>query len=106
MPESAGSVAVASGLFVGFAFGCWSGWVLNMWLSIGRTDKHSEFLSCIKYDSGKVELLKFALSTRLSAKAAKRYLDHKAKEFGGISDINEVGDIIYYFGKSKQQLID
>lgn len=74
--------------------------------NISKPNKMQEFSSLVKYKDGKVDLMEFAITTQISAKQAQRFLDARAKEFGGIQSVSEYGDVAYNFGKSKQKLLE
>ncbi|MBW4552621.1 MAG: hypothetical protein KME35_16160 [Aphanocapsa sp. GSE-SYN-MK-11-07L] len=88
-----------------FFAGWFSYWIFSEWFYARRKNPRAHFAETIQYGKTKTTVLDFAAATRLSARRTRRFLDAKAKEFGGICDINEVGDATYYFGDSKQKLL-
>lgn len=57
----------------------------------------STFFRLIQSGNGYITVFHFAMEAQLTATAAKRYLDQKAKEFDATFDVSNEGVISYYF---------
>lgn len=55
------------------------------------------FFQLIKENQGNITVLRFAMETKLSGEAAKKYLDGQVKEFNGTLEVSDRGDISYQF---------
>lgn len=87
--------------------------VLGGWLTMslyrrGRQEKkalkqemsdrlQSTFYQMIEENNGRITLLSFAMQSDLPAKAARQYLDEKAREFNANFKVNEDGAVSYHF---------
>ncbi len=56
------------------------------------------FFRIIKANQGQITPLELAMETGVSGKAAKAYLDERAKEFSANFDVDDAGNIYYRFG--------
>lgn len=57
----------------------------------------TQFAQLLHTQHGRLTLFDFALATRLSAIAARRYLDTKASEFSAEFEVTEAGTVLYVF---------
>ncbi len=55
------------------------------------------FFRIVKENQGNITVLRFAMETKLSGEAAKKYLDTQVKEFSGSLEVSDRGDISYHF---------
>lgn len=55
------------------------------------------FYQLLQTYGGRITVLDFAMTTRLSAIAARHYLDDRAKEFFAHFEVTDQGDVIYVF---------
>ena len=62
------------------------------------------FFKTLEENNGRINAIRFAMLSGLDGKAAKAYLDDRAREFNAAYDITEAGTIAYYFelGNSRQ----
>lgn len=82
------------------AIGCAGVW---FWQRYQRSHQQQQrslddvFYQLIQRHQGQVTVLDLALNARLSATAARQFLDAKAREFTARFEVTEQGDIIYVF---------
>ncbi len=57
----------------------------------------SLFYDLLQTHQGRVTVLDFALTARIPAIAAQRYLDQQAREFAAQFEVSDQGDVIYLF---------
>ena len=80
------------------AAGGWLAWSVHRQGQKEVRDRlNSTFYQLIQESNGQLTVLHFAMETHLPGKAAKQYLDEKAKEFQASFDVTETGDIVYHF---------
>lgn len=73
-----------------------------------QTHLRSTFFNLLKENNGHITALQFSMATGLDGKAAKSYLDDRAKEFDANFNVTTEGNISYYFeiGGSNSNLLD
>lgn len=87
-------------LFIGLFFGIW-GLLGLMW-------KLSEMDLELKYHTRsdqEIRLDKFAISCGIHVAFAKWYLNSKARQFNGMREVDELGDVVYLFGDAKRKYL-
>ena len=55
------------------------------------------FLQALQENDGKISIVNFAISSKLSLEESKEYLDKKASQLNGDFDVAEDGKISYHF---------
>lgn len=99
--ETNRSGAVAALFLVGLPPSAIGGWLI--WDGTRRHQKadrdrlRETFYRLIQEGKGQITSLKFAMETGLEGRAAKQYLDERAKEFNASYDITEEGKFSYFF---------
>ncbi len=75
-------------------------WVWRRWLKAqqGQQDRLNEiFYQLLQEHQGRITVLDFAMTARVTAIAARNYLDTRAKEFAAHFEVTERGDVFYLF---------
>ncbi|MBV8886954.1 MAG: hypothetical protein JO235_23580 [Chroococcidiopsidaceae cyanobacterium CP_BM_RX_35] len=86
------------------------GSVMGIWLTVlvyGKlTTMDSELrLLTVENDWGKIRLDLFAIRCGVHSTVANWYLGRKARQFNGIRQIDEWGDIVFLFGEAKRKFL-
>lgn len=85
------------------AIGTWLIWSLyqqhQQQLKQLNLEREQEFLRLLQQQGGEMTVTAFALSTQISIKDAKLYLDQKAQELGANFEASDEKGIIYRFPK-------
>lgn len=93
--------AALGGLLFGIPSVAWGAWLARGLYKQAKQEQcdrlNSTFYRLIKESDGKITVLRLAMESKLPGKAAKEYLDEKAKEFQANFEVTESGDIIYHF---------
>lgn len=55
---------------------------------------------------GQFRLLEFCIEAEVDAKVGKRFLQKQVKEFAGIVDVDQFGDVVYFFGDAKGKFLE
>ena len=73
-----------------------------------RTFKHeiTSYRASKELPPGQIRLLEFCLEAEVSAKIGKRFLEKKVEEFSGVVDVDQFGDIVYFFGDAKGKFLE
>ncbi|WP_421658321.1 hypothetical protein [Leptothermofonsia sp. ETS-13] len=75
-------------------------WVWRRWHKVQQSqrDKLNEvFYELLQEHQGQITVLDFAMTAKVSAIAARNYLDTRAKEFAAHFEVTERGDVFYLF---------
>lgn len=82
--------------------GGWIAWRLHQQAQKKKSDRlQSIFYGLLKKGDGKVTTLQFAMEAQLPGTEAKEYLDKQAQAFHANFEVNEEGEIFYYFNIGK-----
>lgn len=76
------------------------GWLWHQYQQVQGSQRHTLngiFYQLLQTYNGRITVLDFAMATRLSAIAARHYLDDRAKEFFAHFEVTDQGDVIYVF---------
>ena len=66
---------------------------------------NSEFKSSALGRDGQIRLDEFAIRSNIHIVIARWYLDSKARQFGGLREVDELGDRCYLFGESRRAFL-
>ncbi len=90
-----------------------SAWLMNGLNSSKRDRMQAAFKAEVKRTyytrdsvAGHVSLLDFCLEARVSVKTAKRFLGRQVTDFAGVVDVDQFGDLQYYFGEAKAKFLE
>ncbi|HEY9608562.1 hypothetical protein [Allocoleopsis sp.] len=99
-PEEQRSDAIACLLF-GLPLtgaGGWMAWQLHQQGKKEKRDRlQSIFYGLLKQSKGHITLLQFAMEAKLTGTEARQFLDEQAREFNANLEVNEQGEIFYFF---------
>ncbi|MBD2125313.1 hypothetical protein NDI39_26695 [Microcoleus sp. ZQ-A2] len=99
-PEEQRSEAIACLLF-GLPVtgaGGWMAWRLHQQGKNKRRDRlQSIFYGLLKKGKGQLTVLQFAMEAKLTGTEARQFLDEQAREFNGNFEVNDQGEIFYFF---------
>ena len=99
-PEEQRSQAIACLLF-GLPLTSSGGWMAWRLHQKGKKEKRdrlqSIFYRLLKKGNGQITVLPFAMEAQLTGVQARQYLEEQAREFNADFQVNERGDIFYYF---------
>lgn len=99
-PEEQRSDAIACLLF-GLPLngaGGWMAWQLHQQGQKEKRDRlQSIFYGLLKQSKGHITLLQFAMEAKLSGTEARQFLDEQAREFNANFEVNDQGEIFYFF---------
>lgn len=95
---------VTSSLMLGLpalAGGSWIVWDLKQRDRLRREARlQATFFELLQQGQGYIGVLPFAVQTEFNAAQAKAYLDEQAKQFDADFQVNETGQVFYYFDVS------
>ncbi len=78
--------------------GGWMAWRLYEQGQQEKRDRlRSIFYGLLKQSKGQITLLQFAMEAKLSGTEARQFLDEQAREFDANFEVNEQGEIFYFF---------
>jgi hypothetical protein len=89
--------------------GGWMAWRLHQQGKNKRRDRlQSIFYGLLKQSKGQIAALQFAMEAKLTGAEARQFLDEQAREFNGNFEVNEQGEIFYFFniGANNAQYIE
>jgi hypothetical protein len=75
-------------------------WLWRRWHKVQKSQQerlNGVFYQLIQEHEGRVTVLDFAMTAKLTAIAAREYLDARAKEFSAHFEVTERGDMFYLF---------
>lgn len=82
--------------------GGWMAWSLHQQAQKEKSNRlQSSFYQVLKKGNGQLTVLQFAMEAQLTGTAARQYLDEQAREFNANFEVNERGEIFYYFNIGK-----
>lgn len=93
--------AIAAVVILGIPPTVLGSWML--WWSRQRSRRleqerlRAAFFRLLQENDGSVTTLRFSMETGLDGRAAKAYLDERAKEFNGLYNVTEEGNLSYRF---------
>lgn len=78
--------------------GGWIAWSVHQKAQKKTRDRlQSIFYGLLKKGNGQIAVLPFAMEAKLTGTQAKQYLEEQAREFNADFQVNERGEIFYYF---------
>lgn len=85
------------------------GLFIIVWLIVDCAFKlialNSEFKSSALGRDGQIRLDEFAIRSNIHIAVARWYLDSKARQFGGLRELDDVGDTVYLFGEGRRAFL-
>jgi hypothetical protein len=85
------------------------GLFIVVWLVVSATFKlielNSEFRSGALGRDGQIRLDEFAIRSNIHIVIARWYLNSKARQFGGLRELDELGDTLYLFGEGRRAFL-
>ncbi|NET35693.1 MAG: hypothetical protein F6K19_27320 [Cyanothece sp. SIO1E1] len=84
--------------------GSWLAWSMHRQGQKAECDRlQATFFRLLQAGNGTITTLSFAMAAKLNGRAARHYLDEKAKEFNATFKVSEEGGIAYYFAMNYLQ---
>lgn len=78
--------------------GGWMAWRLHRQGKKKKCDRlQSIFYALLKQNKGQITALQFAMETKLTGTEARKFLDEQAREFNANFEVNNQGEIFYFF---------
>ena len=85
------------------------GLFIVVWLAVDGAFKlialNSEFKSSALGRDGLIRLDEFAIRSNIHIAVARWYLESKARQFGGLREVDELGDTVYLFGEGRRAFL-
>lgn len=78
--------------------GGWMAWQLHQQGKKEKRDRlQSIFYELVRQSKGQITLLQFAMEAKLSGTEARQFLDEQARVFNANFEVNDQGEIFYFF---------
>lgn len=85
------------------------GFVVAIWLTVDGSMKlgwmNSEFKLGALGRNGQIRLDEFAIRSEVHIAIARWYLNSKARQLGGLREVDDVGEPVYLFGEAKRNFL-
>ncbi len=85
------------------------GFFISLWLAVDGSMKlscmNSEFRSGALGRNGQIRLDEFAIRSDVHIAIARWYLNSKARQLGGLREVDDVGESVYLFGEAKRNFL-
>jgi len=87
-----------------------SGTLIAVWLIVGLFCKLGEMdmqlrMLTFGHDWGQVRLDLFAIRAGVHVAIANWYLARKARQFNGLREVDDLGDVVFLFGEAKRKFL-